>query len=281
VNAAARRSELRTLALALLASLLLWNLPFGGVLLYPFKLLATWIHELSHGIAMIGAGVGLDRLDLFRDTSGMAHARGSAGPFGGAVIAAAGYMGTPLWGAALLVIASTARAARRALLVLAVMLVVTSIFVVGNAFGQYAMAATGVAVALAAVLAPPRGRLAFAHFLAAQACINALLDIRVLLRPTRFVDGVSLDESDASHMAQVTFGTTADWAVWTWAAIWLVWSLLVLYAAIRINVWRVARTGAPRARATASPPGGSDRDARRRSPASAPGETAPSGPADT
>ena len=41
--------ELRTLAIALLASLLLWNLPFGGVLLYPFKLLATWLHELSHG----------------------------------------------------------------------------------------------------------------------------------------------------------------------------------------------------------------------------------------
>jgi hypothetical protein len=41
------RLELRTLAFALLASLLLWNLPFGGVLLYPFKLLATWLHELS------------------------------------------------------------------------------------------------------------------------------------------------------------------------------------------------------------------------------------------
>ncbi len=41
------RPELRTLALALLASLLLWNLPFGGVLLYPFKLLATWLHDLA------------------------------------------------------------------------------------------------------------------------------------------------------------------------------------------------------------------------------------------
>jgi hypothetical protein len=48
--------ELRTLAVALLASLLLWNLPFGGVLLYPFKLLATWLHELSHGLAMMITG---------------------------------------------------------------------------------------------------------------------------------------------------------------------------------------------------------------------------------
>jgi hypothetical protein len=230
-----RRTELRMLGLALLASLLLWNLPFGGLVLYPFKLLATWLHELSHGIAMICAGVGLDRLDIFRDTSGMAHAGGNSGPFGGAVIAAAGYMGTPLWGAALLVIASTAQAARRALLVLAALLLVTAIVVVANDFGQYAIAAIGIAVAGAALLLPPRGTLAFAHFLAAQACINALLDIRVLLRPTQFVDGVSLDESDATHMAQATFGTSADWAVWTWAAIWLAWSLLVLFVAIKVN----------------------------------------------
>ncbi len=250
-SAARRKTELRTLALALLASLLLWNLPFGGVLLYPFKLLATWIHELSHGIAMIGVGIGLESIAVYPDTSGITHARGAAGPLGGAIVAAAGYMGTPLWGAALLVIASNARAARRALLVVAIMLLVTAIVVIGNGFGQYAIAAIGVAVVAAAVLAPPRWRLAFAHFLAAQACVNALLDIRVLLRPTRFVDGVSLDESDASHMAQATFGTTADWAVWTWAAIWLAWSLLVLYVALRVNEWRVARSeaasGPPRA----------------------------------
>jgi hypothetical protein len=66
--------ELRTLALALLGSLLLWNLPSGGVLLYPFKLLATWLHELSHGIAMVLAGAGFDRIVLYRDTSGLAYA---------------------------------------------------------------------------------------------------------------------------------------------------------------------------------------------------------------
>lgn len=273
MNPAARRTELRTLALALLASLLLWNLPSGGLLLYPFKLLATWIHELSHGIAMLGSGIGLAEVDIYRDTSGIAHARANAGPVGGTIIAAAGYMGTPLWGAALLVIASTAQAARRALLVLAVLLVGTAVAVVGNDFGEYAMAGTGVAVAVVALLAPPRWCLPFAHFLAAQACVNALLDIRVLLRPTHFVDGVSLDASDATNMARLTFGTGADWAVWTWAAIWLAWSLLVLYVAIRLNARRTvnesqgARSAAAGASPSEAPRDGSDRDARRRSPA--------------
>jgi hypothetical protein len=277
-----RQSELRTLALALLASLLLWNLPFGGLLLYPFKLLATWIHELSHGIAMLACGVGLDRLDIFRDTSGMAHARAATGSaVGSAVIAAAGYMGTPLWGAALLVIASTATAARRALLVLAAALLVTAIVVVANPFGQYAIAAIGIGVAVAALLLPARGVLAVAHFLAAQACVNALLDIRVLLRPTQVVDGVPLAESDATHMAASTFGTTADWAVWTWAVIWLVWSLAVLYVALRVNARRASTSAAASAPTTETPPAGSDPRAPRRSPASARGETGPTGSAGT
>ena len=67
------RLELRTLAFALLASLLLWNLPVGGVLLYPFKLIATWLHELSHGLAMLVSGVGFDRVLIYRDTSGLAY----------------------------------------------------------------------------------------------------------------------------------------------------------------------------------------------------------------
>ena len=51
-------TQRRALAIALLASLVLWNLPFGGFLLYPFKLLATWMHELSHGI-VIRTGFGM------------------------------------------------------------------------------------------------------------------------------------------------------------------------------------------------------------------------------
>src|SRR6185436_20424911 len=94
----AQRNEMMTLAVALLASLLLWN--FGGGLLYPFKLLATWMHELSHGLAMILTGAGFDHVVIYRDTSGLAYAYTTVGAFGTAIIAAAGYMGTPLWGAA-------------------------------------------------------------------------------------------------------------------------------------------------------------------------------------
>jgi hypothetical protein len=227
-------TELPTLALALLASLVLWNLPFGGVLLYPFKLLATWLHELSHGVAMIVSGTGFNCVMIYRDTSGLAHASSTAGPFASVLIAAAGYMGTPLWGAALLVVTRSAVSARRALLVVAVLLAATAAFVIGNDFGRWATAAIAIGFAAAGFAVPARWRVLVAHFIAAQACVNALLDIRVLLRPEQVVNGHVASLSDAHNMAVATFGVADPWAVWMWSILWLAWSLAVLFVALRI-----------------------------------------------
>jgi hypothetical protein len=262
----------------------LWQLPLGGVLFYPFKLLATWLHEMSHGVAMTLTGAGLDHVLIYEDTSGLAYSETGVVGAGKAVIAAAGYMGTPLWGALLLVASPTARRARWALVVLGALLVATALTVVKptatTAFGPWAIAAIGIACAGCGLALPERWRVAAAHFIAAQACINAVLDIRVLFRPSQIVDGRLAGASDAHNMAGATFGTTETWAVWTWAAIWLAWSLVVLFVALRLSGSR-ARREAPLARAKAAPRGGSDRDDRRRSPATARGGTDPSARADT
>jgi preprotein translocase subunit SecG len=273
------RLELRTVAFALLASLLLWNLPFGGLLLYPFKLLATWLHEASHGLAMILTGVGFDHLTIYRDTSGLAYGTSEAGGVGSAVIAAAGYMGTPLWGAVLLVVTPNARLARWALLVLGTLLVGTALTVIGtpegDMFGPWAVGAIGAACAAAAFLVPAPWRLAIAHFIAAQSCVNAILDIRVLLRPSQVVGGKVAGASDAHNMAAATFGTTATWAVWLWAIMWLLWSLLVLYIALRLSGSRALAQVAPAVLEPIEPVGSADPGAPLSPwPAAAPGPLA-------
>lgn len=284
----AKRAELRTLALALVVTLLVWNLPFGNFVLYPFKLLATWLHELSHGIAMTLTGAGFDYVLIYRDTSGLAYAHSKVGAFGTGIIAAAGYMGTPLWGAVLLILTPTAKAAQRGLIVLGLLLFVSAFTVIAarpdDPFGPWAVGAMGAAFVLLAFMPGP-WRMWVAHLIAAQSCINALLDIRVLLRPMQVVGGEFSGQSDAHNMAAVTFGTTDTWAVQVWAGIWIVWSLFVLFVALRytgsVNEWLASRRAAKRARTTASPRGESDRDEHRRSPVTAPGRTSPSAPADT
>ncbi|MEJ7604104.1 MAG: M50 family metallopeptidase, partial [Kofleriaceae bacterium] len=242
------RLEMRTLAVALLASLLLWNLPFGGVVLYPFKLLATWLHELSHGLAMFLTGTGFDRIIVYRDTSGLAYMSTRPGPIAMAVIAGAGYMGTALWGALLFVVTPTPRTARIAMLALTVLLGLTALLVIDygeDGFGPWSIAAIAGAFAVAAIVLPGRWRVAVAHFVAAQACVDALLDIRVLLRPSQVVNGQNAGASDAHNMAFATFGTTERWAVWTWALSWLVWALVVLYIALRLSGSRALANVAP------------------------------------
>lgn len=240
------RAQLRTLGFALLASLLLWNLPFGGGLAYPFKQLATWFHEMSHGLLMVVTGAELDHVVVYRDTSGLSYAVSSVEPLGTAAIAAAGYMGTPVWGGLLLVVTPTARAARIALLFLGTAMLATAIFVIsptpdGSYFGPYAIAGIGVGIALCGVALPARWVVFFSHFIAAQACINALLDVRVLFRPMQVVNGVVAGTSDSTAMAESTFGTREPWAVTSWAVFWLVWSLAVLFLAVWISGRRATR----------------------------------------
>jgi hypothetical protein len=239
-----RPGELRGLGLAVLASLVLLQLPFGGLVLYPFKVLGTWLHEISHGIVMFMTGVGFDRMDVYPDGSGLAFADGTAGPIGKALIAAAGYMGTPLWGVVLLWVGQDERGARRALAVVSLLLGATAALFIANRFGQASIGATALVVCGAALFLPDRWIVLLCNFIAAQACIGAVVDIRVLYRPFLVVDGQERG-SDAHQMAEATFGTSEPWAIWVWASTWLVWSLAILFVALVVARRRAHRLAAP------------------------------------
>ena len=255
MTAPARRLPARALFLALLASLLLWNLPFGGLVLFPFKLFATWLHESAHGLIMIVTGVGFDHMEIYRDASGLAFMRGGAGPTAAGFIAAAGYMGAPLLGALFLVLGQTRRGARSILLALAILLGVSALLFVRNDFGLTAVGIGAGACLAAAVFAPEWLAILLVNFVAAQACINAVLDIRVLFRTNLVVNGINVGGSDAHNMAAVTFGTAS-----TWAAIWLGFSLLAFFVALRLVYLRQrAIVGGAPAEATVAASGSSVR----------------------
>lgn len=234
MTSASPPSPLRAWALALLVSLLLWNLPFGGLLLYPFKLLATWLHELSHAVMMVVTQVGFDHMVIYRDCSGIAYAKSAGGPVARPLVAAAGYMGTPLIGGIVLVLASSPRRARWILLIMGGALALSAAILIDNDFGSEAIAVIAVAFLALAVAAPASVRLWATQFVAAQAGIHALLDIRVLFRSVQIVGGQPAAMSDAHTMAAATVGSTGRWAVWLWATIWLLWSLAVCFFAVKI-----------------------------------------------
>jgi hypothetical protein len=214
----------RALVLALIASLLLWNLPFGGFVLYPFKLLSTWLHELCHGVVMLATGAGFSHLEIYRDTSGIAISRSETG----AIVASAGYLGASVSGALLLALGQGRRAARAILASVAALLAVTGILWVANDFGRVVVAVGAAAFALIAIGGGDRLTRFVVSFVAAQACIQAVLDIRVLFRSELVIDGRAVGASDAHVMARNTFGTSQ-----LWATVWLLASFAAFYVALR------------------------------------------------
>lgn len=259
----------RALAIALLASLLLWNLPYGEFIVYPFKLLATWAHELSHGVVMALTGAGFSHLELYRDTSGIAYAQGGATRTGRAAIWSAGYMGTALFGGALLVVGQTRLGARGVLAALALVLALSAALWIRNDFGFWFAIAAASAFGAGAVFARPTLATYAVNFLAAQLCVHAVLDIRVLFSPKLVVDGQIAQNSDADNMASATFGTP-----WLWASIWLLWSIGVLAAALFVihRRERRAQAGAASPRPGYAPAGASGVE---QGAAPAPGDAAP------
>ena len=111
-----------------LASIMLWQTILGSLLLYPFTILATWFHEMGHGIAAMLAGRGFERLLIFADGSGVAQSLRPADGYRltDALIAASGPLGPAIAGALLIISSRSPTATRNALAVLGVAMIVST-----------------------------------------------------------------------------------------------------------------------------------------------------------
>lgn len=158
-------------------SVLLWNMPGFGWLLYPFRLFVTFLHESSHGLAAILTGGRLAQFVVNPDTSGLAYTYGGFRPF----ISSAGYLGGSLWGGMLL-LASRRRGWEKAvLLALAAFFCGFTLLFVRNFFGFF----VGLGFAAAFGWMGWHGKNHYLSwlltFLAVQNCFAALDDVRVLV----------------------------------------------------------------------------------------------------
>lgn len=96
--------ENRNLFVALSLLVVLSNIPYGHYILYPFELFSTWIHELCHGLAALILGGEFRSLHIYSDTSGRAWTAVAPSTWNAVVVASAGYLGTTLLGALMLIL---------------------------------------------------------------------------------------------------------------------------------------------------------------------------------
>ncbi|HEY5721731.1 MAG TPA: M50 family metallopeptidase [Allosphingosinicella sp.] len=196
------------------ASILLWQTALGSLLLYPFTILATWFHEMGHGIAAMLTGRGFERLLIFADGSGVAESLGPADGYRltDALIAASGPIGPAAAGALLITSSRSPAATRNALAVLGIALIASTLIWVRSLTGWLVLPTLGIAIVLLAFRgSQPLQRFAI-QLLGVQACISVWRQFDYLFSPGGTVGG-RLQQSDTGAIADVLF-----LPYWFWGA---------------------------------------------------------------
>ncbi len=213
-----------------LASILLWQTRLGSLLLYPFTILATWFHEMGHGIAAMLAGRGFDRLLIFADGSGVALSLRPADGYGvvDALVAAGGPLGPAVAGALLILSSRSATATQNALAVLGIALLASTLIWVRSLTGWLVLPALGVAILLLALRGSRSWQGFVIQLLGVQACISVWQQFDYLFSPGGSVGG-RLQRSDTGAIADVLL-----LPYWFWGALISAAILALLWWSFRL-----------------------------------------------
>ncbi|KAI0692214.1 peptidase M50B-like-domain-containing protein [Cytidiella melzeri] len=111
-----QRTTLIVAACYIVVIALLWHLPYLTLILYPFKLLTVGFHEMSHALVGVLTCATIHSIEIDPDEGGATHMSGGI-PW---LTLPAGYLGSGLIGAALIVCGFDTNASKIACLVLAV-----------------------------------------------------------------------------------------------------------------------------------------------------------------
>ena len=239
------RPQAMTLLVATAISLLLWYIPFAGILYYPFRIFVTFIHEGGHALASVLVGRSVDYMWVATNAEGLTVSTGNSGALSTMFVSSAGYLGAMVFGALLLVLIRKAVAARIVLLVSGVYIfALTVIFglikplwsfdgLSGIPFTVVAGLVLAAGLVLVAKFASSRVATFFVSFLAVQCVLNALFDLKDLLSlSSPFASRIV--HTDAANMASATGVPAIFWAgFWIVVAIGILWFVMRLYVAGR------------------------------------------------
>ena len=86
--------------------------PWGPVLLYPFTLFTTWIHECGHAVMAVLVGGSVTSITIQPDTSGLTRSLVPASRIAQGLVASSGYLGASIVGCLLMAATRVERRAR-------------------------------------------------------------------------------------------------------------------------------------------------------------------------
>ena len=198
----AHRKRIGLLLGIAVVSVIFWQTVIGSLLLYPFTILATWFHEMGHGVAAMLTGSQFERLLIFPDGSGLAQSirPADASRLTNALIAASGPLGPAIAGSLLIIASRTDKSTRAALTVVGLALIISTVIWVRTLTGWLILPALGTAILALAWRGTAAQRRFGIQLLGIQACISVWQQFGYLFSSGGSVGG-ALHRSDTSAIA--------------------------------------------------------------------------------
>ncbi len=218
------------LVAAAAVTLVLWQFPWGNYILYPFSILATWFHEMGHGLTALLLGGNFHKLVIFPNGSGFAVHSGALflGRVGRALVAAGGPLGPAFAGGLFIISSRRYKNAQICLIFLGSLLLLSVLLWVRSLFGIVAISLWGAGV-LFIGLKTPRWVQGWAiQFLGVQAIISTYHQ-RGYLFMNKAVVGGRMIVSDTGQIAQALFLPH-----WFWACLIILICVLIFVQSLRI-----------------------------------------------
>jgi hypothetical protein len=218
---------------AAIMTVLAWALPFGNWVIYPFSMLATWAHEMGHGVASLISGGSFEQLEVFADLSGLAK----VAP-GGAFTSAGGLIGAPILGVLIIILGPRASWSRVILFGLGGLLLLSLALWVRNPFGVIAVSFLALSLGAAGWKFDTRYRFILVQLIGIQLTLSFLLNWRYL-----FTKKIEMKEqlifSDTGAIGEAIGGP-----YWLWGALILLFNLALLYGGYHLVRRRLEREAA-------------------------------------
>jgi len=218
--------DILVVSVMFIAAVFLWN----TFLLYPIKVFVVALHELSHGLAAILVGGKIDHIKIDYRIGGYCayFIPANAGFFSKSFVAAAGYLGSMIWGALIFVLASRSQKDRNITFVIACVMSVLSFFVIksGEWFGiLFCFAFAGLLFASYKWL-PSGFHDIFLKFLGLTGCLYAIIDIKedLIDRSGIGSDADAIAEMLGVPALSVPIGIT-----------WIILALVVLFFTVKLS----------------------------------------------
>ncbi len=220
------------IALFAVSTLIVWNIPGGHLILYPFTLLGTWFHELAHGLMAILLGGDFHKLVIQDDGSGYAQFSYSSllfGNFGKSIVAAAGPVGPSLAGAIFVVSSAKIKSTKIMLFVLSFLLIISSILWVRPviSIGFLVILIFSAVISFIAYKSSDNTKVLTLQFLAVQAFISVYMSIDYLFTSGAVVGGQEM-LSDTGVISQNLFLPH-----WIWGGLILILNIYLLYISFK------------------------------------------------